>query len=269
MTEGFPAKRFSSSSYDLQVGWFFPPRITGRCWLKLGKHPKNHRPPVFLETWNFPVFFFWLCFFGSAVGFFFGLQWKKSLSLSLFRYIYTYIFFLFFLPRVFWYCWRWNTGIPQYPRWCPRTLKVGGLPLQGGKLHSYLIPMGKDVSFYSDLFIYQLPPWVSSRSYWAMYFHVNGAPFFRQNIAPSVQWNVTTPQVLVLEISRFFPSSFGAFSSTSSKQSHDQKQGGKVGGKTSLPWFFEFWFWYLRRYDTLNNLWETPEPFWFCLLLDM
>lgn len=64
-------------------------------------------------------------------------------------------------------------GIPEYLSIQDgfRTLKVGGPPLQGGKLHSYLIPMGKDVSFYSQ-FIYQLPPWVSSRSYWAMYFQV-------------------------------------------------------------------------------------------------
>ena len=133
-------------------------------------------------------------------------------------------------------------GIPevsQYPRWCLRTLKVGGLPLQGGKLHSYLIPMGKDVSFYSDLLIYQLPPWVSSRSYWAMYFHVNGAPFFRQKLAPSAQWNVTIfPQVLVLEISRFFSFGFSSFFINFQQTKSWPKTGGVGSGENIFALVF-------------------------------
>lgn len=83
---------------------FFRPESPDVGWLKLGKHPKNHREfPRFFGDLEFPCVFFFLvcCFFGSAVWVFFGLQWKKSLFLSLslsrciciYLYIFVYIFF--------------------------------------------------------------------------------------------------------------------------------------------------------------------------------
>lgn len=159
-----------------------------------------------------------------------------------------------------------------------RNTSVSKMVFEPSKWEVFYSKVGNSIPIWFDwegcfilLAIYlPITRWVSSRSYWAMYFHVNRAPFFRQNIAPSVRWNVTIfPQVLVLEISRFFSFGSGSFFINFQQTKSWPEKGGSWLGEKIFALVFEFCSWYLRRYDTLNRLWETPEPFWLCLLLDM
>lgn len=141
---------------------FFRPESPDVGWLKLGETPQESPgiSPFFWRPGISLCFFFLVCcFFGSAVWVFFRTPMKEiSLSLSLFLAVYVYIciylYIFFFLPRVFWYCWRWNTGIPQYPRWFSNP-QSGRSSTPKWETPFLFDSIGKDASFYSQ-FIYQL-----------------------------------------------------------------------------------------------------------------
>ena len=145
-------------------------------------------------------------------------------------------------------------------------------PLQGGKLHSYLIRLGR--MFHSTRNLSINTRWVSSRSYWAMYLPKGKvAPFWAQNFPKELHlpcsepWHhateKNTPQVLVVEISSvFFPLGW----ETGSTQKLTKTGGGEVGGQNIFALVKEFCSWYYLkrlRYDILNNFWENTSHFGF------